>query len=116
MLSTMLNPLSVAFGTNAVSIAWLISSYTFAYAIAALLLGYLSDRIDGSRLLLMALLSFAIDGVGIANIGQRRAHRQRSRRGLAHRCNLLASRRGERAEQVCPANPHMRARQCLFQS
>ena len=66
MLSAMLNPLSVAFGTDSVSIAWLISSYAFAYAIAAPFLGYLSDRINRSRLLLIALLSFAIDGVGIA--------------------------------------------------
>jgi predicted MFS family arabinose efflux permease len=66
MLAAMLNPLSVAFGTDSTSIAWLISTYAFAYAIAAPLLGYLSDRIDRSRLLLIALLSFAIDGVGIA--------------------------------------------------
>jgi predicted MFS family arabinose efflux permease len=66
MLSAMLNPLSAAFGTDSTSIAWLISSYAFAYAIAAPFLGYLSDRIDRSRLLLIALLSFAIDGVGIA--------------------------------------------------
>lgn len=66
MLSTMLNPLSVAFGTDSIGIAWLISSYAFAYAIAAPFLGYLSDRINRSRLLLIALLSFAIDGVGIA--------------------------------------------------
>jgi predicted MFS family arabinose efflux permease len=66
MLSAMLNPLSVAFGTDSVHIAWLISSYAFAYAIAAPFLGRLSDRINRSRLLLIALLSFAIDGVGIA--------------------------------------------------
>lgn len=66
MLSAMLNPLSVAFATDSVSIAWLISSYAFAYAIAAPFLGYLSDRINRSRLLLIALLLFAIDGVGIA--------------------------------------------------
>jgi len=66
MLSAMLNPLSVAFDTDSASIAWLISSYAFAYAIAAPLLGYLSDRINRSRLLLIALLSFAIDGLGIA--------------------------------------------------
>lgn len=40
-------------------------SHAFAYAIAAPFLSYLSDRIDRSRLLLIALLSFAIDGVGI---------------------------------------------------
>jgi len=66
MLSAMLNPLSVAFNADTVSIAWLVSSYAFAYAIAAPFLGYLSDRIDRGRLLLIALLSFAIDGVGIA--------------------------------------------------
>lgn len=33
MLSTMLNPLSVAFDTDSTSIAWLISSYSFAHAI-----------------------------------------------------------------------------------
>jgi predicted MFS family arabinose efflux permease len=66
MLSAMLNPLSVAFGTDSVHIAWLISSYAFAYAIAAPLLGCLSDRVNRSRLLLIALLFFAIDGVGIA--------------------------------------------------
>ena len=66
MLSAMLNPLSIAFDTDSVHIAWLISSYAFAYAVAAPFLGYLSDRINRSRLLLIALLSFAIDGVGIA--------------------------------------------------
>lgn len=66
MLSAMLNPLSVAFNADTVSIAWLVSSYAFSYAIAAPFLGYLSDRIDRGRLLLIALLSFAIDGVGIA--------------------------------------------------
>ncbi|WP_205417478.1 MFS transporter [Trinickia diaoshuihuensis] len=49
MLSAMLNPLSVAFGTDSVHIAWLIWSYAFAYAIAAPFLGYLSDRIDRGR-------------------------------------------------------------------
>lgn len=66
MLSAMLNPLSAAFSTDSVSITWLISSYAFAYAIAAPFLGYLSDRVNRSRLLLVALLSFAIDGIGIA--------------------------------------------------
>lgn len=66
MLSAMLNPLSIEFDTDSVRIAWLISSYAFAYAIAAPILGYLSDRINRCRLLLIALLSFAIDGVGIA--------------------------------------------------
>lgn len=66
MLSAMLNPLSIAFGSDSVRITWLISSYAFAYAIAAPFLGYLSDRINRERLLLIALLLFAIDGIGIA--------------------------------------------------
>lgn len=64
MLSAMLNPLSVAFGTDSVRITWLISSYAFAYAFAAPFLGYITD--SRSRLLLIALLLFAIDGIGIA--------------------------------------------------
>jgi DHA1 family inner membrane transport protein len=57
MLSAMLNPLSIEFDTDSVRIAWLISSYAFAYAIAAPILGYLADRINRRRLLLIALLS-----------------------------------------------------------
>lgn len=66
MLSAMLDPLRIAFGTDATRVAWLISSYAFAYAVAAPFLGNLSDRINRSRLLSIALLSFAIDGIGIA--------------------------------------------------
>lgn len=65
MLAAMLDPLSVAFGTDSVRIVWLISAYALAYAIAAPLMGYLSDRIHRSRLLLVALLLFALDGIGI---------------------------------------------------
>lgn len=66
MLSAMLNPLSIAFDADSANVAWLVSSYAFAYAIAAPFLGFLWDRIDQCRLLLIALLSFAIDGIGIA--------------------------------------------------
>jgi predicted MFS family arabinose efflux permease len=66
MLVAMLGPLSAAFQTSATSTAWLISSYAFSYAIAAPLLGYLSDRVDRRKLLHIALLAFAIDGIGIA--------------------------------------------------
>ncbi|MDN4574281.1 arabinose ABC transporter permease [Pandoraea cepalis] len=66
MLAAMLSPLGIAFGTDSTRITWLISSYAFAYAIAAPLLGYLADRVNRSRLLLVALLLFAIDGIGIA--------------------------------------------------
>ena len=66
MLAAMLTPLSVAFHADAVQVSWLISSYAFAYACAAPFLGYLADRFNRSRLLLAGLLSFAIDGAGIA--------------------------------------------------
>ncbi|WP_445496958.1 hypothetical protein [Photorhabdus sp. SF281] len=33
MLSSMLNPLAVAFGTTAVGASWLVSSYAFSYAL-----------------------------------------------------------------------------------
>ncbi len=66
MLAPMLNPLADAFRASPAQAAWLISSYAFAYAIAAPILGHLSDRVDRRRLLLAGLLSFAIDGVGVA--------------------------------------------------
>lgn len=66
MLAAMLNPLGAAFGTDTAQTTWLISSYALAYAIAAPVLGHLSDRVDRRRLLLIALLSFSVDGLGIA--------------------------------------------------
>ncbi|WZB66808.1 MFS transporter [Achromobacter xylosoxidans] len=66
MLAPMLNPLADAFRASPAQAAWLISSYAFAYAIAAPILGHLSDRVDRRRLLLAGLLSFAVDGVGVA--------------------------------------------------
>ncbi|UXL05616.1 MFS transporter [Achromobacter xylosoxidans] len=66
MLAPMLNPLADAFRASPAQAAWLVSSYAFAYAIAAPILGHLSDRVDRRRLLLAGLLSFAIDGVGVA--------------------------------------------------
>ena len=66
MLAAMLNPLGAAFGTDTAQTTWLISSYALAYAIAAPILGHLSDRVDRRRLLLIALLSFSVDGLGIA--------------------------------------------------
>ncbi|KGE01789.1 arabinose ABC transporter permease [Achromobacter sp. RTa] len=66
MLTAMLNPLSGAFGASSAQVAWLISSYALAYAIAAPVFGHLSDRIDRRRLLLFALLLSAADGLGIA--------------------------------------------------
>lgn len=66
MLSAMLGPLANAFETSAAGASWLISSYAFSYALAAPVLGYLSDRVDRVRLLLFGLLAFAVDGIGIA--------------------------------------------------
>ncbi|QQM29693.1 MFS transporter [Martelella lutilitoris] len=66
MLSAMLGPLAEAFRTSPARASWLISGYAFTYAVAAPILGYLSDRIDRVRFLLFALLAFAIDGIGIA--------------------------------------------------
>ncbi len=65
MLASMLSPLAQAFRTSPADTAWLISSYACSYAVAAPMFGYLSDRVDRGRLLLVALLSFAIDGAGI---------------------------------------------------
>ena len=65
MLSSMLSPLASAFKTSLEGAAWLVSSYACAYALAAPLFGYLSDRIDRRRLLLLALLFFAVDAAGV---------------------------------------------------
>ncbi|WP_323840538.1 MFS transporter [Photorhabdus africana] len=65
MLSSMLSPLAIAFGTTAVGASWLVSSYAFSYALAAPIFGYFSDRINRSRLLLISLLFFAADGLAI---------------------------------------------------
>ena len=66
MLSAMLDPLGRAFGVDSGQITWLVSSYAFAYALAAPVFGHLSDRIGRRRPLLIALFLFALDGLGIA--------------------------------------------------
>lgn len=65
MLSSMLSPLAQAFRTSPTGASWLISSYACSYALAAPVFGYFSDRVNRERLLLVALLLFAIDGIGI---------------------------------------------------
>ncbi|WP_254921101.1 MFS transporter [Photorhabdus luminescens] len=65
MLSSMLTPLAVAFGTTTVGASWLVSSYAFSYALAAPVFGYFSDHINRSKLLLGSLLFFAADGFAI---------------------------------------------------
>ncbi|WP_257255468.1 MFS transporter [Endozoicomonas sp. SESOKO3] len=65
MLSSMLRPLAQAFDTSTTKASWLIASYAISYAIAAPIFGYISDRVDRTRLLLIALCAFAIDGAAI---------------------------------------------------
>jgi DHA1 family inner membrane transport protein len=65
MLSSMLTPLAEAFHTSSVGSAWLISSYACSYALAAPVFGYFSDRVDRSKVLLVALVLFAMDNLAI---------------------------------------------------
>ncbi|NBA98175.1 MFS transporter [Pseudomonas sp. R5(2019)] len=65
MLSSMLSPLAVAFETTSVGASWLVSSYALSYALAAPLFGYFSDRTNKRKLLLLALLFFAVDGLAV---------------------------------------------------
>ncbi|WP_266031659.1 MFS transporter [Brucella intermedia] len=65
MLSTMLSPLATAFDTTPAHASWLVSSYALSYAVAAPIFGFLSDRIDRRRLLLISLVLFAIDGLAL---------------------------------------------------
>lgn len=66
MLAATITPLGAAFQADASRVSWLISSYAFAYACAAPLLGYLADRVNRSRLLLAGLLLCAVDSASIA--------------------------------------------------
>lgn len=65
MLAPMLTPLAEAFRTTPAHAAWLVSSYACAYAVAAPWIGLLGDRLDRRRVLLPALLVFALDGVAL---------------------------------------------------
>ncbi|OAE48716.1 hypothetical protein A7J42_16225 [Brucella intermedia] len=65
MLSTMLSPLATAFDTTPAHASWLVSSYALSYAVAAPIFGFLSDRIDRRRLLLVSLVLFTIDGLAL---------------------------------------------------
>ncbi|RDL52828.1 Purine efflux pump PbuE [Ensifer sp. M14] len=65
MLTAMLTPLALAFSTSPAAASWLVSGYALSYAIAAPILGILSDRIDRRRLLLASLVFFALDGVAL---------------------------------------------------
>ncbi|MBI6547347.1 MFS transporter [Xenorhabdus lircayensis] len=65
MLSPMLQPLAEAFKTTTDKTAWLISSYALAYALAAPIFGWLSDRINRRKLLLASLLILSLDGLAL---------------------------------------------------
>ncbi len=65
MLSAMLSPLAFAFHTTPSQASWLVSSYALSYAVAAPIFGYLSDRMDRRRLLLVSLVLFSIDGLAL---------------------------------------------------
>lgn len=66
MLSSMFPPIAKAFDTSIDKVSFLISAYALAYALAAPVLGYFSDRINKVKLLLLALVLFSMDGIAIA--------------------------------------------------
>ncbi|REF28241.1 multidrug resistance protein [Xenorhabdus cabanillasii] len=66
MLSPMLKPLAEAFETTTDKATWLVSSYALAYALAAPIFGWLSDRISRYKLLLASLLFLSLDGLALA--------------------------------------------------
>ncbi|OKP08502.1 MFS transporter [Xenorhabdus thuongxuanensis] len=65
MLSPMLKPLAEAFRTTTDKATWLVSGYALAYALAAPIFGWLSDRINRRKLLLVSLLFLSLDGLAL---------------------------------------------------
>lgn len=65
MLSAILSPLANVFHVQPDQIAWLISAYALAYTLAAPIIGFLSDRIDKRKIVLMALLLLSLDSLVI---------------------------------------------------
>ncbi|MCY1256292.1 Purine efflux pump PbuE [compost metagenome] len=65
MLSPMLAPLADAFATTPARASGLVSAYALSYAVAAPLMGWFSDRAGRRRVLLTALLLFALDGIAL---------------------------------------------------
>ncbi|CDL80527.1 MFS transporter [Xenorhabdus szentirmaii] len=65
MLSPMLNPLAEAFKTTTEKATWLVSGYAFAYACTAPIFGWLSDRINRRKLLLISLFFLSFDGLAL---------------------------------------------------
>nr|WP_306309222.1 MFS transporter [Xenorhabdus anantnagensis] len=66
MLSPMLKPLADAFKTTTDKATWLVSGYALAYALAAPIFGWLSDRINRRKLLQTSLLFLFLDGLALA--------------------------------------------------
>nr|WP_275370270.1 MFS transporter [Xenorhabdus bovienii] len=65
MLSSMLKPLASVFKTTLDNVAWLVSGYALSYALAAPFFGWLSDRVNRHRLLLISLLFLMVDGLAL---------------------------------------------------
>ncbi|QLI97501.1 MFS transporter [Providencia rettgeri] len=65
MLSAILSPLATVFHVQADQITWLVSAYALAYTLAAPIIGFLSDRIDRRKIVLMALLLLSLDSLVI---------------------------------------------------
>ncbi|NOV21913.1 MFS transporter [Cupriavidus necator] len=65
MLAPLLTPLAVAFATTPARASGLVSAYAFSYALAAPLMGWISDRTGRRRVLLAAMLLFALDGIAL---------------------------------------------------
>nr|WP_275373204.1 MFS transporter [Xenorhabdus bovienii] len=65
MLSPMLKPLASAFRTTLDNVAWLVSGYALSYALSAPFFGWLSDRVNRRRLLLVSLLFLMFDGLAL---------------------------------------------------
>ncbi|MDE9464781.1 MFS transporter [Xenorhabdus bovienii] len=65
MLSPMLKPLASVFKTTLDNVAWLVSGYALSYALSAPFFGWLSDRVNRRRLLLVSLLFLMFDGLAL---------------------------------------------------
>ncbi|PZX23840.1 putative MFS transporter; Major Facilitator Superfamily [Cupriavidus phytorum] len=65
MLAPMLAPLASAFNTSPAHASGLVSAYALSYAAAAPLMGWLSDRAGRRKVLLAAMLLFAVDSLAL---------------------------------------------------
>ncbi|GAB1437590.1 MFS transporter [Providencia sp.] len=65
MLSAIMSPLAVAFNVSPEHVSWLISSYAMAYTLSAPIVGYISDRVDKRKMILVAIIFLSIDNFAI---------------------------------------------------